>query len=1328
MLFDTPLPDPSPLRAAIRATYRMDEAACVEERLGQAALPPDALARIAATASELVRTLRDARLRAGGIDAFMNEYELSSEEGVVLMCLAEALLRIPDAETADRLIRDKVGGADWERHLGHSESVFVNASTWALMLTGRMVAMDQATGGRDWRTVLRRLVARSGEPVIRQAVTQAMRIMGRQFVMGRTIEAALERARKSEWRGYTYSYDMLGEAARTMADAERYFEAYCRAVEAIGKAAAGRGPIDGPGMSVKLSALHPRYEFAQADRVMRELVPRLKRIALLARDVDIGLTVDAEEADRFDLSLDVIEAVSADPDLKEWSGLGVVVQAYLKQAAPAIDWLADLARGHGRRLMLRLVKGAYWDAEIKLSQVAGLDGYPVFTRKASTDVSFIACAKQVLGAPDAFYPMFATHNAHTVATVLELAGEGRGFEFQRLHGMGEELYDPLVGAEGRGLRCRVYAPVGNHEELLAYLVRRLLENGANTSFVNRIVDERAPIEEIIADPIARVAGLADKPHPRIPLPARLYGTARRNSRGVDLADPAVLAPLGDAMQRALATAWRAEPTGAATAFPGAERQVRDPADRRRVVGAVVEATPEGALAALDRARRAWQGWDARPAEARAASLERAADLFEAQGAALMALAVREAGKTVPDAVAELREAVDFLHYYAARARAAFAGPERLPGPLGNVNEIALGGRGVFLCISPWNFPLAIFTGQVSAALAAGNAVLAKPAEQTPLIAAEAVRLMYEAGVPADVLQLLPGDGPAIGGALVADPRVGGVAFTGSTEAARAIHRGLAARDGPIVPLIAETGGQNAMIVDSSALPEQVTRDVLTSAFDSAGQRCSALRVLFVQADIAAKLLDMLTGAMAELRVGDPALLSTDIGPVIDAEAKAMLEAHAVRMAREGRLLYEAPLGAGAETGTFFAPRAYEIDSIGRLEREVFGPILHVVRYQASRMDAVIDAINRTGYGLTVGIHSRIDATVRHIHARLRVGNAYVNRNQIGAIVGVQPFGGEGLSGTGPKAGGPRYLHRFAAERRTAAAAAVAPAVPKRAETATAQLAVEPGGAVTEATPETAIRALDRAVGAQEGWNATPAATRATFLERAADLFEARAAELAALLAHETGKDLAEAAAEGREAAGYLRYYAARARAEFSGAESLPGPTGERNEIALHGRGVFVCISPASRPLAVFAGQLAAALAAGNAVLAKPAEETPRIAARAVRLMHEAGIPPDVLHLLPGDGPSLGTLLCADPRVAGVAFTGSAATMHAISRTLAARDGPIAALIAMTADRAGVLSGSDPLPAGRRYLHRFATERTLSVDTTAAGGNAALMAMEEQPAA
>jgi RHH-type proline utilization regulon transcriptional repressor/proline dehydrogenase/delta 1-pyrroline-5-carboxylate dehydrogenase len=1030
MILDQDPGQPGPLRRKLRALYRADETEVVEHLLQEAALSPEMQDRIAARARRLVDSVRANRVGAGGIDAFMHAYELSSREGVVLMCLAEALLRIPDAETANQLIRDKLRAADFGQHLGESDSLFVNASTWALMLTGRILKLDE--GGADLGGILKRLVTRSGEPVIRQAVTQAMKILGRQFVMGRTIDEALERAEAAEARGYRYSYDMLGEAARTAADAQRYFDAYEKAIAAIGKASAGKGPIKGPGISIKLSALHPRYEFAQRERVMGELVPRIVTLAQAAKRLDIGFTIDAEEADRLDLSLDVIEAVSADPGLAGWNGFGLAIQGYQKRCAVLIDWLADMARRHRRRLMVRLVKGAYWDSEIKNSQERGLSGYPVFTRKVSTDLSYLACAKKLLADPDAFFPQFATHNAHSLSAVIEMAGGEAAarekLEFQRLHGMGEPLYEQVVPAEAMGIAARIYAPVGSHEDLLAYLVRRLLENGANTSFVNRIVDEKAPLDEIVADPIAKVRKLAEKPHPRIPLPAEIYGAERRNSQGIDLTDLDALVPLEAELESAAERPWKTAPIIGGYPTGGEGEAVRNPADLRQEVGRVINASAQDVDTAIARAVRAFPDWAATPAKQRAACLERAADMLEAERGAVMALCIREAGKTVMDALAELREAVDFCRYYAARCRADFAAPILMPGPTGERNQLALHGRGVFACISPWNFPLAIFMGQVTAALAAGNTVIAKPAEQTPLIAGLAVAILHRAGVPGDALHLLPGDGATVGAPLVADPRIAGVAFTGSTETARTINRVLAAKDGPIVPLIAETGGQNALIVDSSALPEQVVRDTVVSGFQSAGQRCSALRVLFVQQDIAPKLTEMLAGAMEELKVGDPALLSTDVGPVIDRDAKEMLERHAARMAREGRLIHETKLGSACQAGHFFAPRAYRIDSLSRLEREVFGPILHVIPYAGDRLDAVIEAINRTGYGLTLGIHSRIDSRAEHIVRRLRVGNAYVNRNMIGAVVGVQPFGGEGLSGTGPKAGGPHYLHRFATER------------------------------------------------------------------------------------------------------------------------------------------------------------------------------------------------------------------------------------------------------------------------------------------------------------
>jgi RHH-type proline utilization regulon transcriptional repressor/proline dehydrogenase/delta 1-pyrroline-5-carboxylate dehydrogenase len=1031
LVFATPPPPNGPsaetaLRAAIRDAHRLDETEADSRILADADIPADSRDRIAATARRLVVAVRRERLGKGGLDAFLQEYALSSPEGVALMCLAEALLRIPDAETVDRLIRDKIASADWERHLGHSGSLFVNASTWALMLTGRLLSPDH--GEADLGSVLRRFAARSGEPIWRPAVSAAMRILADQFIMGRTIEEALARAQGAERHGYRHSFDMLGEAARTMADAERYHAAYRRAIAAIGKEAAGRPIEAAPGISVKLSALHPRYEMAQRDRIMQELLPSLSALARDARALGIGFTIDAEEADRLELSLDLVEALALAPELAGWDGLGLAAQAYQKRALALVDWLADLARRARRRLMLRLVKGAYWDSEIKRAQERGLDSYPVFTRKIATDVSYLACAQRMFAAGGAFYPQFATHNAHTLAAIIELAGARTDWEFQRLHGMGEALYGEVVGAAKMNRPCRVYAPVGSHEDLLAYLVRRLLENGANTSFVNRIVDEKEPIDEIVADPIAQLARLKVKPHPRIPVPGDLFQPVRRNSPGLDLADPRALGELRGGLAEALRRPWHAGPIVGGIELTAVGEPVCDPSDRRRQVGTVANAPPEAVEEALARAVRAAPAWDQTPADSRAAALERAADFYERHRAELMALIIREGGRTIPAALSEVREASDFLRYYAARARADFARPELLPGPTGERNELALHGRGVFACISPWNFPLAIFTGQIAAALAAGNAVIAKPAEQTPLVAAAALRLLLAAGIPADALHLLPGTGEGVGAALVADSRIAGIAFTGSTETARAINLALARRPGAIVPLIAETGGQNAMIVDSSALAEQVVADVVISAFDSAGQRCSSLRLLYLQEDIAERILAMLEGAMAELQIGDPGLLATDIGPVIDNEARQTLERHAARMAHEGRLIYQCRLPPGTEHGSFFAPRAFEIDSAGRLEREVFGPILHVIRWPADRLDAVLDEIAATGYALTSGIHSRIDDRASHILARLGIGNSYVNRNMIGAVVGAQPFGGERLSGTGPKAGGPRYLHRFATER------------------------------------------------------------------------------------------------------------------------------------------------------------------------------------------------------------------------------------------------------------------------------------------------------------
>ncbi|MBB5875655.1 RHH-type proline utilization regulon transcriptional repressor/proline dehydrogenase/delta 1-pyrroline-5-carboxylate dehydrogenase [Xanthomonas sp. 3498] len=1029
-------PAPQALRAAITAAWLKDEAEHVRELLEQARLPAADQAKVQALAADLVTRVRARAQDQGAIEAFMRQYDLGSEEGVLLMCVAEALLRIPDQDTADKLIRDKLGDADWKKHMGESDSILVNASTWGLMLTGKLVQINDLTRA-DVSGAFKRLIGRVGEPVIRLAVRQAMKIMGHQFVMGRTIGEALTRSKKGDNAHYRYSFDMLGEGALTMKDAQRYLDAYRQAIHAIGRHFAAQRQQGGgkdavfaaPSISIKLSALYPRYEHAKRARVMAELVPGVLELAQLAKSYGIGYTVDAEEADRLELSLDIIEATFADPSLDGWEGYGLAVQAYQKRTPYTIDFLADLARRVGRRIPVRLVKGAYWDAEIKRAQVEGHPGYPVFTRKQNTDVSYLACAKRLFAHSDALYPMFATHNAQTIAAVRAIAG-GRDYEHQKLHGMGDDLYAEVIPADRLGVPCRVYAPVGSHEDLLPYLVRRLLENGANSSFVNRITDEDVAIEDLIRDPVEAVSAFASIPHPKIPLPVDLLRSQnhnRKNSMGANLANDNDLRALADQLNTALKP-WQAAPLVPGAVIAADALPVANPADHRQVVGHWKPADAATVEKALSNAAAAYPAWNRTPAASRATILEHAADLLEARMPEFMALCVKEAGKTLPDGVAEVREAVDFLRYYAGQARAQFGAPERLPGPTGESNELQLHGRGVFVCISPWNFPLAIFLGQVAAALAAGNSVIAKPAEQTNLVGHAAVKLLHEAGVPEAVVQFLPGDGATVGAALTRDPRVAGVAFTGSTDTARAINRALAARDAAIGVLIAETGGQNAFIADSSSLPEAVVKDAISSAFISAGQRCSAARVLFVQDDIADKVMTMLAGAMAELKVGDPGLLSTDVGPVIDADALQILTDHAARMDREARPIAVAATDEATAHGSFFAPRAYELQSLAQLQREIFGPVLHVIRWKADQLDAVIDQINATGYGLTLGVHSRIDETIERIASRVAVGNVYVNRNQIGAVVGVQPFGGQGLSGTGPKAGGPHYLLRFATEK------------------------------------------------------------------------------------------------------------------------------------------------------------------------------------------------------------------------------------------------------------------------------------------------------------
>ncbi len=1146
------------LRERIRDHSRAPEDALVRTLIRSANLSAEDRARIGRQAARFVTDLRKAS-EPGLMEVFLAEYGLSTDEGLALMCLAEALLRVPDAATVDALIEDKIAPGAWLSHFGHSASALVNASTLGLALTGRVLAKSEAG------SLLANAARRLGEPVIRKAVTRAMREMGRQFVLGQSIEEAAERAAKLERGGFTHSYDMLGEAAMTAADADAFLASYAHAISTLAKRAKSGDIRENPGISIKLSALHPRYEESQRDRVMSELVPRILGLAVAAKEAGIGLNVDAEEADRLELSLDVVAVVLAEPALAGWDGFGVVVQGYGKRAAFVIDWLHALAETLDRRIMVRLVKGAYWDAEIKRAQVEGLPGFPVFTRKAATDVSYIACAAQLLGMTDRIYPQFATHNAHTVAAILDIAG-GRtdAFEFQRLHGMGEALHANV--AKEYGTRCRIYAPVGRHRELLAYLVRRLLENGANSSFVNQVVDESVPAEAVVADPFE--SALA--PARGIAAPAELF-TPRRNSRGFDLSDPNDIAAIETARTPFRNMRWQAGPLLAIEAIGGEALAVTDPSDPSDIVGEVQNATVEHVDLAFDAA----SVWNA-PERERAGVLRATADLYEARSGEMFALLTREAGKTVADAIAELREAVDFLRFYADEA-------ERLA-------PITPCGR--FVSISPWNFPLAIFTGQIAAGLAAGNAVLAKPAEETPLVAAFAVGLLHEAGVPRSALQLLPGAGEIVGAALTSDARLDGVCFTGSTQTAQAINRAMAASASPAAPLIAETGGLNAMIVDSTALPEQAVRDIVASAFQSAGQRCSALRILYVQEDVFEPLATMLYGAMDMLRQGDPWALSTDVGPVIDRKAHEAFHAYVNEAAGEGRLLKRL---SDAGQGYGFGPSVVRVEGIEDMGEEVFGPILHIATFPAGGIDRVVDAINARGYGLTFGLHTRITARAERIAQRIRVGNAYVNRNQIGAIVGSQPFGGEGLSGTGPKAGGPHYVARFTRKD-------YAPGQPPKGGT----IAPEKLQAMIDALPEARDAILDSTV--------------------------------------------------------------------------LPGPTGELNVLSTHPRGVILCLGPSKGDAQTQARQ---AMAAGCPVVL--------VADEGATANGLAGVvEPETLKALTG--------------IAAVAFWGDTETARAYRIALAARPGPLL-----------------PLLVDRDIAPSCILERHVCTDTTAAGGNASLIA-------
>ncbi|KEK27299.1 bifunctional proline dehydrogenase/L-glutamate gamma-semialdehyde dehydrogenase PutA [Shewanella xiamenensis] len=1014
---------------AVTDNYIVDEEQYLSELIKLVPSSDEAIERVTRRAHELVNKVRQFEKKGlmVGIDAFLQQYSLETQEGIILMCLAEALLRIPDAATADALIEDKLSGAKWDEHLSKSDSVLVNASTWGLMLTGKIVSLDKKIDGSP-SSLLGRLVNRLGEPVIRQAMMAAMKIMGKQFVLGRTMKEALKNSEDKRKLGYTHSYDMLGEAALTRKDAEKYFNDYANAITELGAQSYNENESPRPTISIKLSALHPRYEVANEDRVLTELYDTVIRLIKLARGLNIGISIDAEEVDRLELSLKLFQKLFNSDATKGWGLLGIVVQAYSKRALPVLVWLTRLAKEQGDEIPVRLVKGAYWDSELKWAQQAGEAAYPLYTRKAGTDVSYLACARYLLSdaTRGAIYPQFASHNAQTVAAISDMAGD-RNHEFQRLHGMGQELYDTILSEAG-AKAVRIYAPIGAHKDLLPYLVRRLLENGANTSFVHKLVDPKTPIESLVVHPLKTLTGYKTLANNKIVLPTDIFGSDRKNSKGLNMNIISEAEPFFAALDKFKSTQWQAGPLVNGQTLTGEHKTVVSPFDTTQTVGQVAFADKAAIEQAVSSAHAAFASWTRTPVEVRASALQKLADLLEENREELIALCTREAGKSIQDGIDEVREAVDFCRYYAVQAKKLMSKPELLPGPTGELNELFLQGRGVFVCISPWNFPLAIFLGQVSAALAAGNTVVAKPAEQTSIIGYRAVQLAHQAGIPTDVLHYLPGTGATVGNALTADERIGGVCFTGSTGTAKLINRTLANREGAIIPLIAETGGQNAMVVDSTSQPEQVVNDVVSSSFTSAGQRCSALRVLFLQEDIADRVIDVLQGAMDELVIGNPSSVKTDVGPVIDATAKANLDAHIDHIKQVGKLIKQMPLPAGTENGHFVAPTAVEIDSIKVLEKEHFGPILHVIRYKASELAHVIDEINSTGFGLTLGIHSRNEGHALEVADKVNVGNVYINRNQIGAVVGVQPFGGQGLSGTGPKAGGPHYLTRFVTEK------------------------------------------------------------------------------------------------------------------------------------------------------------------------------------------------------------------------------------------------------------------------------------------------------------
>lgn len=1306
------------LKQAIYDNYLVDEAAYLKELLDFAHTDERTREHITHHATSLVKNVREGGHVNEGVEAFLQQYSLDTHEGVVLMCLAEALLRIPDAEVANKFIKDKLTSAHWETYVGKSNSWLVNASTWGLMLTGGIVKLDEETQGKPAH-VLGHVITRCGEPVIRTAMSQAMKLMGHQFVLGQTIDDALKQAKLGMEKGYTHSFDMLGEAALTYDDALLYFRAYSHAIDALGNVSVPENlPL--PSISIKLSALHPRYESTHKNRVLTELGDRVLALIKQARQLNVPITIDAEEMDRLDISLTLFEQLLRDETCKDWHHLGLAIQAYSKRTLPALAWLRSLGQELGRQIPVRLVKGAYWDSEIKWAQQKGLSGYPVFTRKAATDVSYLACARYLLAAGEVFYPQFATHNAQTVAAILVMAGENnRAFEFQRLHGMGEALYNTVL-AEDKRINCRIYAPVGAHCDLLPYLVRRLLENGANTSFVHLLVDDNTPIENLVTDPLTTLSNYAQLANTNIPLPPALYGKQRCNSKGVNLFTHNEQQQFMQDLATFKGKTWKASSVIAgAEIITGKSLTVHAPYDHQLTVGTVYEAEVAHVEVALENAKTAYDTWVNTTVDMRATCIEKFADLLEQKQMEFIALCAYEGGKTLQDGIDEIREAVDFCRYYALQARHIMQTTQHQ-------------GRGIFVCISPWNFPLAIFTGQVVAALVSGNTVIAKPAEQTSLIAYQAVTLLHQAGIPNDVLQLLLGCGAEIGAALTADPRVAGVAFTGSTVTAQHIHRSLAEKAQNNVPLIAETGGQNAMIVDSSALPEQVVKDVIHSAFTSAGQRCSALRVLYLQEEIAPRVLELLKGAMQELVIGDPTQLNTDVGSVIDQRAADDLKHHINTLSEQSRLIYQAAVTDVQRQGYFVPPTALRIDSIHELEKEYFGPVLHVITYKAKDLKQVIDSINSYGYGLTLGVHSRNEKTAFMIEGHAHVGNCYINRDMIGATVGVQPFGGQGLSGTGPKAGGEHYLHRFMEVKESTADIHLdtSPLLHNIIDNAQhhagklwqqAALGVdvlniyrahadhEVMGTVVNYTEKTLDTQLDSLKQAVSDWQVKAVTERTTLLAQCADILLAEAASLAMLCHEEMGISLEQAAAELYSTITYCRSLADYVKQNYAQAHLLQGVTGESNELYLQGRGLVAClIQQTENPIMAVSQAVFSALVMGNTV-AVTASTCPLFTHALVQILNHAGLPITAFH---SDKIEVGQRLAYDSRIVAVVFEGETEAACDMKRTLVSREGLLVPLLT----QAATIHHFDDT------LYLLAHERTRTNNTAALGGNAQLLAL------